>query len=169
MFASIAVSVRTNIGLSIQANGIIVDDIINVDIPLPLFTDVGVVVGIIYLDVVRVHYRVLVVILLGLGIAGNIDIFLFTSKNHFVCLSDSHILIIVHSHFVQVLTVSDVIGVAIVVPLVFVRVMVLTMNVQRTRIDGTSEIFTCNIVVIVRVVNQFEKRDSLDTVQTRVK
>ena len=168
LFASIAVSIRTNIGLSIQFNGIVVGDIINIDISLSFFTDIGVVVGIIYLDVVRIHYRVLVVILLGLGIAGNIDVFLFTSKNHFICLLDSHILIIVDSRIGQILAVSDIIGVTIVVPLVFVHIMILTVDIQRTRIDGTSEIFTCNIIVVKRVVNQFKNRNGLNTVQTRM-
>ena len=168
LFASIAVSIRTNIGLSIQFNGIVVGDIINIDISLSFFTDIGVVVGIIYLDVVRIHYRVLVVILFSLGIAGNIDVFLFTSKNHFICLLDSHILIIVDSRVGQILAVSDIIGVTIVVPLVFVHIMILTVNIQRTRIDGTSEIFTCNIIVVKRVVNQFKNRNGLDTVQTRM-
>ena len=168
MLASIAVSIRTNIGLSIQLNGIIVGDIIDIDIPLSFFTNVGVVVGIIYLDVVRIHHRVLVVILFSLGIAGNIDVFLFTSKNHFICLLDSHILIIVDSRVGQILAVSDIIGVTIVVPLVFVHIMILTVNIQRTRIDGTSEIFTCNIIVVERVVNQFKNRNGLNTVQTRV-
>ena len=168
LLTGIAVSIGANIGLSVQGNSVVVGDVINVDIPLPLFTDSGIVVGVIYLDVVRVDHRILVVILLGLGIAGNIDVFTFTSKNRFVCLFDSHVLTIVRHCVSQILVVSDIIGVSIIVPLVFVRVMVLTVNIQRTRVDGSGEIFFCNIVVVKRVVDKFKNRNRLDAVQTRM-
>ena len=168
LLTGIAVSIGANIGLSVQSNSVVVGDVINVDIPLPLFTDSGIVVGVIYLDVVRVNHRILVVILLSLGIAGNIDVFTFTSKNRFVCLFNSHVLTIVRHCVSQILVVSDIIGVSIIVPLVFVRVMVLTMNIQRTRVDGSGEIFFCNIVVVKRVVDKFKNRNRLDAVQTRM-
>ena len=151
-FACVAVGIRANIRISIQCDDIIVRDIVDVDVVLPFFANRGVVVGVIHLDVVGSHNVIRVVILLSLRVPSDIGGHLSTSQDSFIAIGDRHALSVISNGVSQIPVTTDVVGVPIIGPGILFGIMVQTVNIQRSRIDRTSEVLAADVVVVVRVI-----------------